>query len=219
MTHGERLALFDQSDLYVVITEALCAGRSALEILDQVLAAGIRLVQFREKELSGRQLYERALEFRRRTRAAEALLIINDRLDIALAVEADGVHLGQDDLPVAAARRVAPELIIGASTHSLEEALAAQEAGASYVNLGPIFPTGTKEDAVPLGPEIIERIAPRLSIRWTTMGGIKAANIAQVVSRGARHPAVITAVTAAPDPAAAARELRELIRAGLPPAP
>jgi thiamine-phosphate pyrophosphorylase len=218
MTHRERLARFDQADLYVVITEALCARRSALDVLVKTLAAGVRLVQLREKDLSGRDLYERALAFRRETEAAGALLIINDRLDIALAAGADGVHLGQDDLPVAAARRLAPDLIIGASTHSLEEALAAQEAGASYVNIGPIFPTQTKETAIPLGPEMIDRIAPQLRIPWTTMGGITAANLDQVVSRGARHPAVITAVTAAPDPTAAARELRDLINRRLRPA-
>jgi len=215
MTHRERLVLFDKADLYVVITEALCADRSALEVLRLTLAAGVRLVQLREKELSGRELYEQALAFRRETKAAGALLIINDRLDITLAAGADGVHLGQDDLPIAAARRLAPDLIIGASTHSLEEALAAQEAGASYVNIGPIFPTQTKETATPLGPEMIDRIAPQLRIPWTTMGGIKASNIGQVVSQGARHPAVITAVTAAPDPTAAAKELRDIIHRGL----
>jgi thiamine-phosphate pyrophosphorylase len=215
MTYAQRLAVFEQTDLYVVITEALCAGRSALDILAMTLAAGVRLVQLREKDLTGRQLYERALEFRRQTRAAGALLIVNDRLDVALAAGADGVHLGQDDLPVAVARRLAPDLIIGASSHSLEEALAAQEAGASYVNIGPIFATQTKESAVPLGPEMIDKISPRLRIAWTTMGGIKKANIDQVVSRGARHPAVITAVTAAADPAVAARELRDVIITGL----
>jgi thiamine-phosphate pyrophosphorylase len=215
MTHRERLVLFDKADLYVVITEALCAGRSGLEVLKLTLAAGVRLVQLREKDISGRELYEQALAFRRESKAVGALLIINDRLDIALAAAADGVHLGEDDLPVAAARRLAPDLIIGASTHSLEEALAAQEAGASYVNIGPIFPTQTKETAIPLGPEMIDRIAPQLRIPWTTMGGIKASNIGQVVSRGARHPAVITAVTAAPDPTAAAKELRDIIHRGL----
>jgi len=215
MTHAERLRIFHQADLYVVITEALCAGRSAVEILDLTLAAGVRLVQLREKDLNGRVLFELALEFRRRTEAAGALLIINDRLDIALAAGADGVHLGQDDLPVSAARALTPELIIGASTHSLEEALAAEKAGASYVNIGPIFATLTKEGAAPLGPEMIDRIAPKLRIPWTTMGGIKKTNINQVVSRGAKHPAVITAVTAAPDPSAAARELRQKITAGL----
>jgi thiamine-phosphate pyrophosphorylase len=215
MTHEERLRVFQEADLYVVITEALCAGRSAEEILAMTLAAGVRLVQLREKDLNGRALYELAVEFRHQTKAAGALLIINDRLDIALAADADGVHLGQGDLPLDVARGLGPELIIGASTHSLEEALAAEKAGASYVNIGPIFATPTKEAATPLGPEMIDRIAPQLRIPWTTMGGIKKTNIDQVVSRGARHPAVITAVTAAPDPIAAARELRQKIAAGL----
>jgi thiamine-phosphate pyrophosphorylase len=112
---------------------------------------------------------------------------------------------------VAAARRAAPELIVGASSHSLEEALAAQEAGAGYVNIGPIFPTATKPGAVFLGLDAISRIAPRLRIPWSTMGGINQSNIAQVVARGARHPAVMSAVTAAPDIGAAARALRGAI--------
>jgi thiamine-phosphate pyrophosphorylase len=142
------------------------------------------------------------------------LLIIDDRLDLALASAADGVHLGQEDLPLEVARRLAPELIIGASTHSLEEALAAEAAGASYLNIGPIFATRTKPDAIPLGPEALERIAPHLRLPWTTMGGINLSNIGQVVARGARHPAVMSAVTAAADPTAAAVQLRRIILAG-----
>jgi len=208
---ARRLAAFQQADLYVVITEAFCAGRTSLEVLDQVLAAGVSIVQLREKDLEDRGLYELALAYRRRTAAAGALLIIDDRLDIALAAGADGVHLGQTDLPVAAARRLAPDLLIGASTHSLKEALTAQEAGASYVNIGPIFPTATKPDSVLLGVESIPRIVPHLRIPWTTMGGINQGNIAQVVAQGARHPAVMSAVTAAADVTAAARALREAI--------
>jgi thiamine-phosphate pyrophosphorylase len=211
MTLAQRLAAFEAADLYVVITEAFCAGRASLEVLDQVLAAGVRLVQCREKDLDGRAYYELAREFRRRTAAAGALLIIDDRVDIALAAGADGVHLGQTDLPVAAARSIAPDLIIGASTHSLEEALAAQEAGAGYVNIGPIFPTATKPQAVSLGPEAIAGIAPQLTIPWSTMGGINQDNIARVVAQGARHPAVMSAVTAAADVTAAARALRAAI--------
>jgi thiamine-phosphate pyrophosphorylase len=215
MRHDGLMAAFAETDLYVVITEAFCAGRTALEVLTRALAAGVRLVQLREKELDGRRLYLRAVEFRRLTAAAGALLIVNDRLDIALAAGADGVHLGQDDLPVEAARRIAPQLIIGASTHSLAEALAAQEAGASYVNIGPIFATQTKATpTAPLGLEALDLIPPQLRIPWTTMGGITGSNIGQVVARGARHPAVVTAVTAAPDPTAAARRLREKIQAG-----
>lgn len=207
----QRTAAFERADLYVVITESFCAGRTSLEVLDMVLAAGVEIVQLREKDLGGRELYELAVKFRRRTSAAGTSLIIDDRVDIALAAGADGVHLGQTDLPVAAARRIASDLVIGASSHSLEEALAAQEAGASYVNIGPIFPTATKPQAVSLGVEAISRIAPYLRIPWSTMGGINQGNIAHVVARGARHPAVMSAVTAAPDVSAAARALREAI--------
>jgi thiamine-phosphate pyrophosphorylase len=212
MTLAERLARFEDTDLYVVITEQFCAGRSSLEVLDAVLDAGVKLVQFREKDLPGRELYERARQFRDRTQEAGALLIVDDRVDIALAVDADGVHLGEFDLPIEEARRVAPELIIGASSHNLEEALAAQHAGAGYVNIGPIFATQTKSVSTGVvGPEMIERIAPHLTIPWTTMGGIKRHNIDQVLQRGAKRIAVVTAVTEADDVRAAAAELRETI--------
>ena len=211
MDLARRLAAFERADLYVVITAAFCAGRPSLAVLDQVLAAGVRIVQLREKDLADRNLYELALEFRRRTEAAGSLLIIDDRVDIALAAGADGVHLGQMDLPVAAAHMIAPDLIIGASSHCLEEALAAQAAGAGYVNLGPIFPTATKPNAVALGVEAIAGLTPHLTIPWSTMGGINVGNIAQVVARGARHPAVMSAVTAAADVMAAARSLRAKI--------
>jgi len=211
MNLAQCLASFNQADLYVVITEAFCAGRRSLEVLAGVLAAGVGIVQLREKDLDDRRLYELAVAYRQRTGAVGALLIIDDRLDIALAAGADGVHLGLTDLPVAAARRLAPDLLVGASSHSLEEALAAQAAGASYVNIGPIFPTATKPNAVSLGPEAISRIAPFLKIPWSAMGGINQGNIAQVVARGARHPAVMSAVTAAADVTAAARALRAAI--------
>jgi thiamine-phosphate pyrophosphorylase len=214
MDHAARMKRFEETDLYVVITESFCGGRSAIEVLEACLDAGVRLVQFREKDLDGGALYERAAAFRERTRAAGALLIIDDRVDIALAAGADGVHLGQSDLPIAAARQIAPELILGASSHNPDEALAAQAAGASYVNIGPIFDTQTKAvSSGAVGPEMIGRIAPRLSVPFTCMGGIKSHNIGEVLSQGARHPAVVTAVTAAPDVRAAAAGLRQPILA------
>lgn len=209
MNHDERMGRFHESDLYVVITESFCGGRSALDILDAVLAAGVSLVQFREKDLEDGEFYARARVFREKTLAADALLIIDDRLDVALAIEADGVHLGQRDLPVAVARSIAPELLVGASTHNLEQALAAQCEGASMVNIGPIFATNTKVTEVPpVGPEMIGDIAPQLNIPFTCMGGIKPHNLEQVLSRGARHVAVVTAVTAEPGVLEAAASLR-----------
>ena len=214
--HDERMARFNAADLYVVITESFCAGRPCLDVLDATLAAGVKLIQFREKDWDDKKLFEIGKEFRRRTDKAEALLIVNNRVDIALAIEADGVHLGQNDLPISAARKLAPELILGASTHSLRDAELAALEGASYYNIGPIFPTQTKTltmDA--LGPEIISEITPHIDLPFSCMGGIKPENIHEVLSRGAKHPAVVTAVTAQDDVNAAATQLRDLIRKGI----
>ncbi len=217
MACATRMGKFNASDLYVVITEEFCAGRDPVDVLDAVLDAGVRLVQLREKHIDDRALYERAEAFRERTAQYNAALIIDDRLDIAIATAADGVHLGQGDLPLEVARSLTDELIIGASTHNLAEAIAAQAAGADYINIGPIFGTQTKETPMgPLGPETLERILPHVSCPWSCMGGIKAHNIHKVVQRGARHPAVVTAVTAADDIRAAAEELRQAILAHSP---
>lgn len=214
MDLNNRMERFAQTDLYVVITQSFCAGRSALDVLDAVLDAGVRLVQLREKDADGRALYDLGCRFRDRTRAHDALLIVDDRVDIALAIEADGVHLGTNDLPLEAARRMAPQLLLGASSHNLEEAMAAQDAGASYVNIGPIFATQTKHvSSGVVGPEMIGAIAPHLYVPFTCMGGIKAHNIQHVLDQGARHVAVVTAVTAAPDVRQAAAELRTAILA------
>jgi thiamine-phosphate pyrophosphorylase len=207
------MALFDQAALYVVITEQFCGGRAALSVLDAVLEAGVKIVQFREKGHDGGELYRRCVAFRERTRAAGALLIVDDRLDVAMAAGADGVHLGQNDLPVAAARALAPELIVGASSHNLAEALAAQQEGASYVNIGPIFDTKTKSVATgAVGPRMIDEIRPYLIVPFTCMGGIKENNVHEVVSRGARHVAMVTAVTQAEDVRAAAERLQNAVR-------
>jgi len=209
---------FTEADLYVVITESFCAGRSALETLAHCMTAGVNLVQMREKRLGDRELLELARAYRDATREAGALFVVDDRVDIALAAQADGVHLGQGDMPVADARRIAPNLLIGASSHSVEEALAAQEAGADYVNIGPIFETRTKEvSAGAVGPQLIAKIAPHLHIPFTCMGGIKPENIDQVLEQGARILAVVTAVTAADDQQAAAQALRKRIIEGRKP--
>jgi len=212
MDRATRSDRFAQADLYVVITEAFCNGRRAIDVLEACLRAGVRLVQFREKDATGAELVEKGMAFADRCREAGALLIVNDRVDVALAIGADGVHLGQDDFPVSAARRIAPDLLVGASAHNLDEALAAQTAGATYVNIGPIYDTQTK--SVPTGAvgfAMIDAIRPHLRIPFTCMGGIKAHNLDEVVRRGTRRIAVVTAVTAAPDVQAAARTLRKAI--------
>ena len=213
MTRENRKARFDEIDVYPVTCERLSAGRSNLEVLEAVIRGGARIIQLREKEYSKRDLYHLALTFREVTAGAGLLLIINDYLDIALAVGADGVHLGQDDLPLTAARRLAPDLLIGISTHSLEEALEAEGEGADYVNIGPIFATSTKAGSDRgLGPEAIASIGSRLSVPFTVMGGITATNLDEVLAGGARRIAMITAITQAADIAPTVRVFRDRIR-------
>ena len=212
MKRAEARARFAGIDIYPVTCERLSSGRSNLEILDGVIQGGAKIVQLREKEYSVRKLYQLALSFREITEKFGVLLIINDHVDIALAVDADGVHLGNEDLPIAAARRIAPHLLIGASTHSLQEALEAEAQGADYVNIGPIFPTATKEGAQQfLGPEAIAAIGKHLRIPYTVMGGINESNIDQVLAAGARRVAIVTAITQAPDIAEKVRYFRRRI--------
>jgi thiamine-phosphate pyrophosphorylase len=207
---------FARAGIYLVTSQSLSAGRTTVQILEAALSAGIRLVQIREKDLSSRDLTALARRAREMTAAAGALLIVNDRLDVALAVGADGVHLGQEDLPVADARRIAPDLVIGASSHSVEEALRAEAAGASYVNIGPLFPTRTKaHEGGCLGLAGLREIAPRLRVPFTVMGGIRKEHIPDLAAAGARTIAVVTAITAAADPRGAAEELLETLRDAL----
>ena len=212
MNYKERLAKLKNIDIYPVTCQELSEGRTDLEVLAAVLAGGAKIIQLREKHWSKKDLYDLAIEFRKLTRSYDALLIINDHVDVALASGADGVHLGQEDLPVDAARKLAPELIIGASSHSLKEALKAEKDGADYVNIGPIFPTKTKADADRfLGPEAIIEIGPQLTVPFTTMGGITQDNIHRVLKAGARRVAMITGITQAVNITERVQQLREII--------
>ncbi|MDF1526868.1 MAG: thiamine phosphate synthase [bacterium] len=208
----KRIDAFLDIDLYPVTCESLSAGRSNVEVLEGLIAGGARVVQLRDKEASPGDLYKTAVTFREMTTKAGMLLIVNDYVDIALAVGVDGVHLGQDDMPPEAVRSIAPDLLVGISTHSLEQALTAQAAGADYINIGPIYPTGTKKVAVKvMGPKAVTDIGSQVQIPFTVMGGIKESNMDQVLKRGARRLAVVTAVTQAPDIAEAVRKMRERI--------
>jgi len=207
------MARFEDAGLYFVTSGALSRGRATVDIVRAALEGGVRLIQLREKEMPVPQLVDLAGAVRELTAGAGALMIVNDRVDVALAVGADGVHLGQDDFPVDAARRVAPDLIIGASTHSVDEARRAEAEGASYINIGPIYPTGTKPDWTGgyVGLEGLKAISSAVRGPFTVMGGIKRRHIPELVAAGARTIALVTAVTAADDPRAAARELLRTI--------
>ncbi len=201
---AQRLKIFTENvTLYPVSCERLARGRSDLEWLSSVLAGGARIVQLRDKEGDDRLLYEKALAFRRLTREAGALFMVNNRLDIALLTGADGVHLGNRDLPAEEARRLAPDLLIGVSANTPAQAATARERGASYFNIGPLFPTTTKDGLKEfLGSEAIPAFSALSPLPFTVMGGIKLAHIDELVARGAQRLAVVTALTAASDIAA-----------------
>ncbi len=211
--HDKRMTVFKRAGLYLVTSEVMSNERTTREIVKAALLGGVKLIQLREKNMSGKDFFELAKDVRDMTEDAGALLIINDGLDIAMGVGADGVHLGQDDFPIAEARKLAPDMIIGASCHDVEEAIVAENDGASYVNIGPIFTTGTKEWTKEyLGIDGIKEIAPVLkSIPFTVMGGIKIKHIPELLDAGARTIALVTAVTAAEDPELATRELLNII--------
>ncbi|MDD4870000.1 MAG: thiamine phosphate synthase [Kiritimatiellae bacterium] len=202
---------FLDAGIYLVTSEDMSAGRRTIEIIQAALAGGISLVQLREKHLSPQDFMKLAVEARKLTTDAGALLIINDNLEVAQSVGADGVHLGQADFPVREARLMTPDLIIGASTHSVQEAVKAQDDGASYVNIGPLFPTKTKKwDAKFLGMDGLKEISAVVKIPFTVMGGIKKRHIPELRAAGVRTVAVVTEITAADNPEQAARDLLSL---------
>ena len=207
----ERIRRFRQAGLYLVITREFCAGRSSLDVLRAACDGGIRLVQLREKSLAGKELYELACKVREITAKYDVLMIMNDHTDIALACGADGVHLGQSDMPVEAVRPFCPDLILGQSTHYPDQSVEGEKKGADYVNMGPIYATGTKQTPVtPVGLEFIPELKRRLTIPFTVMGGIKAHHIPQLLEYGAETIAMVTEITQAPDITKRTQELLKL---------
>ncbi len=199
--------------LYLITDRHQTGGRELTEVVRQSLEGGVRAVQLREKDLSGAELYRLALELRALTRSYGARLMINDRLDIALAVEADGVHLGVNSLPVAAARRLlGRQMIIGYSAHALDEALCAQADGADFITFSPVYHTPSKAAyGEPCGVKKLADAACALEIPVIALGGIGEANISEALSASVQGIAVISAILAAADPRAAAVSLLKKI--------
>jgi thiamine-phosphate pyrophosphorylase len=201
--------------LHALLTERHCAGpwrRTA----EQLLAGGADVVQLREKELPDGELLARAAALRELTERAGALLIINDRPDVALLCGADGVHLGQHDLPPERVRElVGADLLVGWSTHSAEQADEAARLPVDYVGVGPFAPTATKGYEEGLGPALVREVCARLTVPAVAIGGITRHNAAEAVRAGAAAVAVCSALCGADDPEAAARELRAIVEAAL----
>ena len=200
--------------LYAITDERIARGRSHLQVAEAVLRGGADVLQLRDKEAGGGKLYRVALQLRKLTRDAGIPLIVNDRLDIALAVDADGVHVGPEDLPASVARRIlGPGKILGVSTETVEEALQAEKDGADYVGVGPVFEArGTKGDAgEPVGLERIAQIRRRCRLPIVAIGGINEGNARKVREAGADAAAVISAIVAADDVEQAARRLKRML--------
>lgn len=202
-------------DLYVVTDEGLSRGLTHAEIAREAVAGGADAVQLREKRKPAREILAAAREIRSITASAGRLFLVNDRLDIALASGADGVHLGQDDLPLKEARRQVPDdFIIGISVGSAGEAVLAEEEGADYVALSPVFPTRSKPDAGPgSGLSTLREIRSCVSIPVVAIGGISSRNVQDVIRSGADGVAVISAIVSQEDIASAARNMKDLISA------
>jgi len=208
----ERIEAFKETDVYPVITTDFCAGRSPETITEAVLTGGAKILQIREKNMPDGDFLFLLKKIRQLTRKYGALLIVDDRVDAALAAEADGVHLGQEDFPVPEARKLAPELLFGLSTHNEREVIQAQQAGCNYLNIGPIYPTRTKQlTCHSLGLKTLKNLIPMVHCPFSVMGGIKMEHLPELYSCGAKHIAAVTAFTLADDPAEEIRKWRSAL--------
>ncbi len=199
--------------LYLVTDQRLSGGRPLVDVVAAALRGGVTAVQLREKTASTRAFIEQALALREVIKRSGARMIINDRLDVAQAAGADGVHLGRTDMPLTMARAiVGPSMIIGVSAESVADAMAAEKDGADYAGVSPVFSTATKTDtAPPLGFEGLRNIRRRVRLPLVGIGGLDASNAAEVIRNGGDGVAVVSAIMAADDPEKAARELRGII--------
>lgn len=205
----ERIARFAASDIYPVISPEFCSGRSVADILAGIAAGGAKVVQIRAKNASTNDLLALVRQCKAITDPCGILLIVDDRLDVALAAGADGVHLGQEDLPVAEAVRLAPDLLIGCSTHNPEEIASAQKDGCGYLNIGPVYPTQTKSVACgAVGLNNVLNWRKAVHCPHSVMGGIKEHHLPELIRHGVRHIAMVTEITQAPDVAEKVRQLR-----------
>ena len=195
--------------LYLVTERSHLDGRDFLHVVELALQGGATMVQLREKNASGREFLELALALRPLTRKYNVPLWINDRVDIALAAEADGVHLGQSDLPADAARRIIPrKMLLGISVGTVEQALAAEAAGADLLGSGAVFPTATKDDAEAVAQSTLADICSAVRIPVVAIGGITLQNLHIPMAAGVAGVAVVSAIMNPPDTLAATRDLR-----------
>ncbi|TLS36327.1 thiamine phosphate synthase [Pseudalkalibacillus caeni] len=187
--------------LYTITGEQFHEGRDLKHVMEEAIHGGSDIIQLREKKGSKREVLKKARMLRELTKKYNVPLIVNDHIDIALAVDADGIHLGQDDLPLEEARKIiGPNKIIGISTHSIEEAREAEKGGADYIGVGPIFPTNSKDDVVdPVTTSYIKEVMNEITIPFVAIGGIKLHNVDEVLEAGATRICAISEIVGSED--------------------
>ena len=200
--------------LYLVTDRSLSRGKATLEIVKAGVSGGVTCVQLREKNCSTLEFIEEALFVKKYLKSCNIPLIINDRVDIAQAIGADGVHLGQTDMPLTMAKDILKDsMIIGISVESLEDAIRAEKDGADYIGISPIFATPTKSDtAPPLGLEGLKEISRAVLLPKVAIGGLNIENAGEVILNGASGIAVVSAIVSADDPRKAAEELSYMVK-------
>lgn len=201
--------------LYVIIDEEVARGLGRVEeIASQAIAGGAEVIQLRGKTLTTRELLKISHSLKVLAHNNNVLFIVNDRVDVAWACDADGVHLGQDDFPISNARAIVGKgKIIGISAHSLTDALQAEREGADYIAIGPVFATLTKPHFSPVGLSLVRKAKERLHVPFLAVGGIDQTNIRKVIKAGAKRVAITRAVVEAKDVAKATKELKEILEA------
>jgi len=211
----ESMKNFLAGGIYAILSEEHSLGRSNLEVAEKLLNAGVRVIQYREKNKKSGAMLEECLALREMTQHHGATFIVNDHVDLALCCHADGVHVGQEDLPPAAVRKLlGPERIVGLSTHAPSQARAAQSSGVvDYIGVGPIFATKTKKDVCdPVGLDYLRYVAERIELPFVAIGGIKEHNIGQVRAMGARTVCLVTEIVGAQDIEATVHALSDALR-------
>ncbi|WP_223067929.1 thiamine phosphate synthase [Paenibacillus caui] len=196
--------------LYAITGETFHPGRGLVEVMEEAIQGGADIIQLRDKTSSREELLRKAKELRELTRQYNVTFIVNDHVDIAMEVDADGIHLGQGDMALSEARQIVGDKIIGISTHAIEEALLAEEQGADYIGVGPIYATNTKPDAVaPVSLSYVREVASRISIPFVAIGGIKLSNVDEVIIAGATRVCAISEIVGSSDVAGTCRAFIE----------
>lgn len=206
-----------KTDLYCITAQEYSNGRSNMEVVTEMIRADVKIIQYREKDKSLKEKYNECKAIRELTRKAGVTFIVNDDLDLALMVGADGVHIGQDDLPIEKVRELSGDrFIIGVSTHSPDQAIDAQKRGADYIGVGPIYKTYTKKDVCePVGLGYLDFVVKNIDIPYVAIGGIKEHNLHEVLSHGARCVAMVTEIVGAEDIAGKIKKIKDRISEGV----